>query len=68
MALDAAIVRVMKGKKQLHYEQLKTATIEAVKSHFKPEISLIKQRIDSLVESEYLRRDEDDMNLLMYVA
>ncbi|KAI0344167.1 Cullin-domain-containing protein [Trametopsis cervina] len=67
-ALDAAIVRVMKGKKQLQYEQLKTATIEAVKQHFKPDIPMIKKRIDNLVENDYLRRDEDDMNLLIYVA
>ena len=67
-ALDAAIVRIMKGKKQLHYEQLKTETIEAVKNHFKPDIPLIKQRIDSLVEQDYLKRDEDDMHLLMYVT
>ncbi|OJT08512.1 Cullin-4 [Trametes pubescens] len=67
-ALDAAIVRVMKGKKELAYEQLKTATIEAVRKHFVPEVSMIKQRITSLVEQEYLRRDEHDMNRYIYVA
>ncbi|GBE81488.1 hypothetical protein SCP_0312170 [Sparassis crispa] len=67
-ALDAAIVRVMKARKELHYEQLKAATIDAVKNHFVPEVSSIKQRIQGLVEQEYLRRDEDDMNLYIYVA
>ncbi|KAH9850620.1 Cullin-domain-containing protein [Lenzites betulinus] len=67
-ALDAAIVRVMKGKKELAYEQLKTATIEAVRKHFVPEVSMIKARIQSLVENEYLRRDEEDMNKYIYVA
>ncbi|KAH9920321.1 Cullin-4B [Fomitopsis serialis] len=67
-ALDAAIVRVMKARKELHYEQLKAATIDAVKNHFVPEVSVIKQRIASLVEQEYLRRDEDDMNMYIYVA
>ncbi|KAL1952365.1 hypothetical protein VTO73DRAFT_1514 [Trametes versicolor] len=67
-ALDAAIVRVMKGKKELAYEQLKTATIEAVRKHFVPEVSMIKQRVASLVEQEYLRRDENDMNRYIYVA
>ncbi|KIM50910.1 hypothetical protein SCLCIDRAFT_12255 [Scleroderma citrinum Foug A] len=66
--LDAAIVRIMKGKKELSYEQLKTQTIEAVKSHFVPEVMVIKQRITGLVEQEYLRRDEDDMNKYIYVA
>lgn len=67
-ALDAAIVRVMKSKKELTYEQLKTATIEAVKNHFVPEVAMIKKRIEGLVEQEYLRRDEDDQNRFFYVA
>jgi len=66
--LDAAIVRIMKAKKELLYEQLKNETVDAVKSHFVPEVSVIKQRIAVLVEQEYLRRDEDDMNLYIYVA
>ncbi|KAI0665335.1 hypothetical protein C8Q78DRAFT_1065044 [Trametes maxima] len=56
-ALDATIVR-----------QLKTATIEAVRKHFVPEVGMIKQRIQGLVEQEYLRRDEEDMNRYIYVA
>ncbi|KAG0701950.1 Cullin family-domain-containing protein [Suillus ampliporus] len=66
--LDAAIVRIMKAKKELLYEQLKNETIDAVKSHFVPEVGVIKQRIAGLVDQEYLRRDEDDMNLYIYVA
>jgi cullin-4 len=66
--LDAAIVRIMKAKKELSHEQLKNETIDAVKSHFVPEVSVIKQRIDGLVEQEYLRRDEEDRNLYIYVA
>jgi cullin 4 len=66
--LDAAIVRIMKARKELPYEQLKAATIDAVKSHFIPEVSVIKQRIAGLVEQEYLKRDEEDMNLYTYVA
>ena len=67
-ALDAAIVRIMKAKKELPYEQLKTATIEAVKKHFVPDVTGIKQRIDSLVEQDYLTRKEGAMSVLVYVA
>ncbi|KAI9566965.1 Cullin family-domain-containing protein [Boletus coccyginus] len=66
--LDAAIVRIMKAKKELTYEALKTQTIDAVKNHFVPEVSVIKQRIAGLVEQEYLRRDDHDMNKFIYVA
>ena len=61
-------MRVMKAKKESMYEQLKTATIDAVKNHFVPEVSMIKQRIAVLVEQEYLTRDEDDMNKYIYLA
>jgi cullin-4 len=66
--LDAAIVRIMKARKELSYEQLKMATIEAVKSHFVPEVSTIKLRIQVLVEQDYLKRNEEDMSLYVYVA
>ena len=58
----------MKARKELSYQQLTAATVEAVKNHFKPDVSSIKQRIQSLVEQEYLRRDEEDMNKYIYVA
>lgn len=66
--LDAAIVRIMKAKKELGYEQLKTQTIEAVQDHFVPDVSLIKQRITGLMEQEYLKRDEEDMSKYIYIA
>ncbi|KDQ49578.1 hypothetical protein JAAARDRAFT_42751 [Jaapia argillacea MUCL 33604] len=66
--LDAAIVRIMKAKKQLPFQQLTAATIDAVKGHFIPEVGDIKKRIGSLVEGEYLTRDETDKNLYVYVA
>ncbi|KAF9481235.1 Cullin-4B [Pholiota conissans] len=66
--LDAAIVRIMKARKEMTYEQLKAATIDAVKSHFVPQVETIKRRIDSLVETEYLERSTADKNVYKYVA
>ncbi|KAI5997761.1 hypothetical protein EDC04DRAFT_2909509 [Pisolithus marmoratus] len=66
--LGAAIVRIIKAKGKLTYEQLKTQMIKFVKSHFVHEVNAIKQRIAGLVEQEYLRRDQDDMNKYIYVA
>ncbi|KAI0059900.1 Cullin-4B [Artomyces pyxidatus] len=66
--LDAAIVRIMKARKRMTYEQIKTETIDAVKKHFVPDVSSIKQRVDSLVEQDYIKRDEDDRNVFVYVA
>ena len=66
--LDAAIVRIMKARKEMAYEHLKAATIDAVKGHFVPQVDSIKRRIDALVEGEYLERSEDDRNQYKYVA
>jgi cullin-4 len=66
--LDAAIVRIMKAKKKLTFEQIKSEVIIAVKNRFVPEIKHIKQRVDCLVESEYLKRDEDVKDLFVYLA
>jgi cullin-4 len=66
--IDAAIVRIMKAKKELNYEQLKVATIDAVKNHFVPSVDLIKKSIDSLVDRDYLTRNEEDMSKFVYVA
>ncbi|KAF9460280.1 Cullin family-domain-containing protein [Collybia nuda] len=66
--LDAAIVRIMKSRKEMTYEQLKAATIDAVKSHFVPQVDAIKKRIDSLVETDYLERSKEDKTKFLYVA
>ena len=67
-SLDAAIVRIMKARKEMAYEHLKAATIDAVKGHFIPQVDSIKRRIDALVESEYLERCEDDRSRYKYIA
>ncbi|KAJ7042628.1 Cullin family-domain-containing protein [Mycena alexandri] len=67
-SLDAAIVRIMKAKKEMVYEKLVNATIDAVKSHFTPDVKTIKTRIDKLMEQEYVRRDDDKPQMLFYVA
>ncbi|KAG6909083.1 hypothetical protein DXG01_002064 [Tephrocybe rancida] len=66
--LEAAIVRVMKARKELTYEQIKTTTIEAVKNHFVPTVDAIKKRVDWLVDNDYLKRDPEDKNRFFYVA
>lgn len=58
----------MKAKKEMKYEKLLTATIDAVKNHFTPEVKTIKERIDKLMEQEYVRRDDDKPQMLFYVA
>ncbi|KAJ1306719.1 hypothetical protein OPQ81_007709 [Rhizoctonia solani] len=66
--IDAAIVRIMKAKKTLTYEQIKTETIMALEKHFQPTVSDIKKRIDELQEKDYIVRDDKERNVFHYVA
>jgi cullin 4 len=66
--LDAAIVRIMKGRKRLTNQMLITETVVAVKGHFQPDVRQIKKQLDSLTDREYIRRDDDNKDVYHYVA
>ncbi|KAJ9114492.1 hypothetical protein QFC20_001365 [Naganishia adeliensis] len=68
LTLDAQIVRIMKGKKALKLPDLINQVVDAVKNMFQPEVKAIKTQVESLIEREYLERDESDKNLLKYLA
>lgn len=66
--LDAAIVRIMKAKKTMSHQALINETVDVMKKHFQPDVSMIKVRFEQLIEQEYMKRDEDEPNKYVYVA
>ena len=56
--IDAAIVRIMKQRKELGHSQLVSEVIGVLSNKFKPEVPLIKSRIENLLAREYLERAE----------
>ncbi|TRM66353.1 Cullin [Schizophyllum amplum] len=65
--LDAAIVRIMKGRKEMRMQDLQNSVIDAVKKHFTPKVPDVKKRIEAMVEQEYIERTEEQ-NTFRYVA
>ncbi|CAH8288690.1 unnamed protein product [Schistosoma bovis] len=66
--IEATIVRVMKARKSLSHGQLVVEVIEQLKSRFVPTPLMIKQRIESLIEREFLARLENDRRVYKYLA
>ena len=64
--VDAAIVRVMKARKELSHALLVQEVLRQM-TLFKPDPRNVKQRIEVLLEKEYLERDADDRRTYRYV-
>ncbi|GER46235.1 cullin 1 [Striga asiatica] len=67
-AIDASIVRIMKSRKVLGYQQLVAECVDQLNRMFKPDVKAIKKRIEDLITRDYLERDKDNPNLFKYLA
>lgn len=67
-ALDAAVVRLMKATKKMNHRDLVQQVVEAVAKHFKPQVDLLKKRIEKLIEEGYMEREEGQRDRYVYVA
>merc|ERR1711998_677607 len=64
--IDACLVRTMKARKRLAHQQLIGEVIHQVQN-FKPDSKTIRQRIEGLIEREYLKRDDADPKVYIYM-
>lgn len=66
--LEATIVRIMKGRKKLTLQLLIDAVVSDVSKRFPPDVKEIKKRVESLIDREFLKRDDEDKHMLHYLA
>mmetsp|Transcript_21428 Transcript_21428/g.37551 ORF Transcript_21428/g.37551 Transcript_21428/m.37551 type:complete len:754 (-) Transcript_21428:79-2340(-) len=67
IAIEAAIVRIMKTRKTLSHQQLVTEVLAQL-AFFRPNPKAVKQRIEHLIEREYLERDPNQASMYRYLA
>ena len=57
--IDSKIMTIMKANKKLSHNELINAILSSLQNDFIPEILLIKNRIESLIEKGYISRKTD---------
>lgn len=67
IAIDAAVVRIMKARKTLSHNQLFSEVLSQL-AFFKPNPRVIKRRIEALIDREYLERSSEDSRVYNYLA
>lgn len=66
--LEAAIVVLMKSRKELRGQEIVNLVIEKMSRFFPAQPRMVKQRIEELISKEYLERDERENDLFRYLA
>lgn len=66
--IEAAIVRIMKARRVLDHNNIVAEVTKQLQSRFLPNPVVIKKRIESLIEREFLERDREDRKLYRYLA
>lgn len=58
----------MKSRRQLQHQQLVLEVVQQLQRMFRPDLKLVKRRIEDLIQREYIERDRDNPQLFRYLA
>jgi cullin 1 len=58
----------MKSRRQLQHQQLVLEVVQQLGRMFRPDLKLVKRRIEDLIQREYIERDRDNPQLFRYLA
>ena len=63
--IESTIIRIMKGKQKIIHVELINEVNISLKDNFLPDIQMIKNRIESLIERGYIKRED---NSYIYIS
>ena len=66
--IEVAVVRIMKARRVLDHNSIVAEVTRQLSARFVPNPTVIKKRIESLIEREFLERDASDRRLYRYLA
>lgn len=66
--VEATIVKVMKTRRRIDHNSLIVETNKILSQKFNPDLTMIKKRIEALIEREYMERDTEDRRFYKYIA
>jgi len=66
--IQAAIVRTMKTRKRLTQRDLVAEVLKAVENLCKPRPANVTRQIENMIKRGYLKRDEEDSKVLLYIS
>jgi len=66
--VEAAMVRVMKARNRLDWNQLQVEVIKILSSRFQPDAKMLKKRLESLIDRKFMERDENDPKIILYIS
>jgi len=66
--IEAAVVRIMKARRVLDHNTIIAEVTRQLSSRFMPNPAVVKKRIESLIERDFLERDQTDRKLYRYIC
>jgi len=66
--IEAAMVRVLKARNRLDWNQSQIEVINILKSRFTPDSKMLKKRLESLIDRKFMERDENDPKVIIYIS
>lgn len=66
--VEATIVKVMKTRRKIEHNALIAEATKILSQKFNPDPTMIKKRIESLIDREYMERDTEDRRFYKYIA